>query len=68
MGFWPVSLIDTAKTMLLVCILFAGPLFEAGIVEDYLKDWISGAYIRESLGSWTGYRNFVVVRNGSQFF
>ncbi|PSN67841.1 hypothetical protein BS50DRAFT_492445 [Corynespora cassiicola Philippines] len=40
LGCWPVSLLDTARTMLLVAILFAGPLFEHGIVEGEWEDWI----------------------------
>jgi prenyl protein peptidase len=47
--------------MLLVSILFAGPLFEHGIVDGGYKDWIKGTYIRETFSSWIGYRNFVVV-------
>ncbi|KAF1997198.1 CaaX prenyl protein-like proteinase Rce1 [Amniculicola lignicola CBS 123094] len=61
LGVWPVSLVDTAKTILLVAILFAGPLFEAGIVEGGLKYWIRGTRAYETLSSWIGYRNLVVV-------
>ncbi|KAF2182774.1 CaaX prenyl protein-like proteinase Rce1 [Zopfia rhizophila CBS 207.26] len=60
LGFWPISVMDTAKTMLLVAILFAGPLFEAGIVDGGWKDWIRGNSVQEVLSSWIGYRNFVV--------
>jgi prenyl protein peptidase len=48
--------------MLLVGILFAGPLFEAGIVDGSLKDWLSCRYIVPEFSSWVGYRNLVVVR------
>jgi prenyl protein peptidase len=61
-GFWPISLFDTAKTMLLVAILFTGPLFEYGIVENGWKDWIRGRGVYEVLSSWMGYRNYIVVR------
>lgn len=61
LGLWPVSLMDTARTMLLVAILFAGPLFENGIVDGELKDWLRLKGVYESLSSWTGYRNYVVV-------
>jgi len=40
-------------------ILFAGPLFEAGIAEGRLWSWIKGERIRETLGSWMGWRNLV---------
>jgi prenyl protein peptidase len=61
LGLWPVSLYDTARTMLLVMILFAGPLFEHGVVDGRFKNWIRLREVHESLSSWIGYRNFVVV-------
>ncbi|KAF1918072.1 hypothetical protein BDU57DRAFT_185760 [Ampelomyces quisqualis] len=60
LGLWPVSLFDTAQTMLLVVILFAGPLFEHGIVHGGWKDWVTLRGVYESLCSWIGYRNFIV--------
>jgi prenyl protein peptidase len=59
LGYWPIDVVAIAKTLLLCCILFLGPLFEAGIVEGEWKDWIRGARVRETLGSWTGWRNLV---------
>lgn len=47
--------------MLLVCTLFAGPLFEQGVVDGGWKDWIRLRGLYESLSSWIGYRNFIVV-------
>jgi prenyl protein peptidase len=61
LGLWPVSPFDTARTMLLVIILFAGPIFEHGIVDGALKDWLKLRGVYESLSSWIGYRNFIVV-------
>ncbi|KAL6154355.1 CAAX prenyl protease [Exserohilum turcicum] len=60
LGLWPVSPLDTIRTMLLVMILFAGPLFEHGIVDGEWREWIQLHGLRESLSSWIGYRNFVV--------
>ncbi|CAO2648543.1 Nn.00g078100.m01.CDS01 [Neocucurbitaria sp. VM-36] len=60
LGLWPVSLFDTARSMLLVTILFAGPIFEHGVVDHGLKDWIRLGGVYETLSSWIGYRNFVV--------
>lgn len=62
LGLWPVSPMDTIRTMLLVVILFAGPLFENGIVDGDWRDWIQLNGLHQSLSSWIGYRNFVVVR------
>jgi prenyl protein peptidase len=61
-GIWPITVFDIARGMLLVCILFAGPLYEAGIVDGDWKDWIKLRGLHETLSSWIGYRNFVVVR------
>lgn len=60
-GLWPVSVSDVARGMLLVCILFAGPLYENGIVDGDWKGWIRLRGLHETLSSWIGYRNFVVV-------
>lgn len=61
LGMWSVSLLDTAQTMLLVMILFAGPIFEYGVVEGAFMRWMKLQGVYESLSSWIGYRNFVVV-------
>ncbi|KAJ4289768.1 CAAX prenyl protease [Kalmusia sp. IMI 367209] len=60
LGVWPASLLDTAKTILLVAILFAGPLFEHGVVDGALRDWVRGREVYATLSSWIGYRNYVV--------
>jgi len=59
LGWWPIPLLDVLKTLLLCMILFVGPLFEAGIAEGQLWSWIKGEHIRETLGSWIGWRNLV---------
>ncbi|KAF1844571.1 CaaX prenyl protein-like proteinase Rce1 [Cucurbitaria berberidis CBS 394.84] len=60
LGLWPASPFDTARSMLLVAILFAGPIFEQGVVDGDLKDWIRLRGLHETLSSWIGYRNLVV--------
>ncbi|KAF2793519.1 CaaX prenyl protein-like proteinase Rce1 [Melanomma pulvis-pyrius CBS 109.77] len=60
LGFWPISLLDTARTMLLVAILFAGPLFEYGLAEGGWQGWVRGRGVYEVLSSWMGYRNYIV--------
>ncbi|KAG9195380.1 prenyl protein peptidase [Alternaria panax] len=60
LGMWPVSPLDTLRTMLLVTILFAGPIFEHGIVDGGWRDWVKLNGVHESLSSWIGYRNFIV--------
>ena len=61
MGVWPINPMDFAKTMLLVMILFAGPLFEAAIAEGEWRDWIRLRGLHQTLSSWIGWRNFVTV-------
>jgi prenyl protein peptidase len=59
LGWWPIDPLAILRTLLLCATLFAGPLFEAGIVEGGWKHWIRGEHVRETLGSWMGWRNLV---------
>jgi prenyl protein peptidase len=59
LGWWPVNPVDVVRTCFLCAILFAGPLFEAGVVEGRARDWIRGTRIVETFSSWTGWRNLV---------
>jgi prenyl protein peptidase len=61
LGWWPVGLTETAKSVALTIILFLGPLYEKGIVEEGWKSWIRGNGISETLGGWIGWRNLVAV-------
>ena len=65
LGWWPINLLDTLKSFLLIMILFAGPLFEASIVDGHLRDWISGATLKDMLSTWIGWRNYIAVRSPS---
>lgn len=61
LGIWPISIIDIVRPLLLVVILFIGPLFESGIVESRWRHWGRWSIIRESVyDDWTGWRNLVV--------
>ncbi|KAF4544506.1 Prenyl proteinase rce1 [Lasiodiplodia theobromae] len=59
LGWWPISVVDIVKVLLLLCVLFAGPLFENGIVDGDWRDWVKGTHINETFSSWIGWRNFV---------
>ena len=59
LGWWPIDPLDILRTLLLCCILFAGPLFEFGIAEGGWKRWIRGTPAIETLSSWIGWRNLV---------
>jgi prenyl protein peptidase len=60
LGVYPVSILDTAKSFLLVAILFAGPLFERLVVDGEWKS-CSLAAIKETVyHDLIGWRNLVV--------
>ena len=61
LGWYPVSILDLVKVLFLTSLLFAGPLFESGIVESGWRDWIQGHSLQDTLSSWIGFRNFVAV-------
>lgn len=60
LGVYPVSIIDTAKSFLLVAILFAGPLFERAVVEGEWRSW-GAVTVKETVyDDLIGWRNLVV--------
>jgi prenyl protein peptidase len=60
LGVYPVNILDTAKSILLVAVLFAGPLFERAIVEGEWRTW-GGAAVKETVyDDLIGWRNLVV--------
>jgi len=61
LGYWPINLIDLAKTLLLVAILFLGPLFERGVCEGQWREWLRLGYWIEALETPTGWRTYVAV-------
>lgn len=62
LGWYPIPLPEIAQSLLLTALLFAGPLFEKGVVESGWREWIRGGSLHETLSSWIGWRNFVAVR------
>ena len=60
LGWWPIHPVPIAQTLLLCSILFAGPLFECGLVDGGLSSWLRGTHTGEpSLSTWTGRRNLI---------
>ncbi|PLN78800.1 CaaX prenyl proteinase Rce1 [Aspergillus taichungensis] len=59
MGWWPVGVQEIMRGLSLTAILFAGPLFERGVVYGQWWDWIRGRGVSESLRGWMGWRNFI---------
>ncbi|KAL9039298.1 MAG: hypothetical protein Q9180_002615 [Flavoplaca navasiana] len=60
LGWYPIGMVEIAKSLLLTALLFTGPLFEGAVVEGRWKNWIQGRTMHESLSSWIGWRNYVV--------
>ncbi|KAL8641886.1 MAG: hypothetical protein Q9228_001360 [Teloschistes exilis] len=59
LGWYPIGLVEVAKSLLLTAILFAGPILEKAVIESGWKDWLRGQTLHESLSSWIGWRNYV---------
>ncbi|KAL3457845.1 hypothetical protein BJX64DRAFT_268134 [Aspergillus heterothallicus] len=58
-GWWPLSLVDVLRSLVLTAILFTGRLFERGVAEGEWREWFRGARVSETLGGWIGWRNYV---------
>ncbi|KXJ94573.1 hypothetical protein Micbo1qcDRAFT_232035 [Microdochium bolleyi] len=59
MGWWPIGLAETGKTLLLTAILFVGPLFEVLVVHGGWRDWLKLRPVYELFSEWTTWRNIV---------
>lgn len=62
MAIWPIGLLEAVKSLALTAVLFAGPLFEDGIVDGSWKDWVRLRGLDEVIRSWIGYRNLIAVQ------
>ena len=61
MGYLPLDVVAIVKNLTLALILYTGPLFQRGIVYGAWRDWVRGTKVREVLGGWIGWRNYVMV-------
>ncbi|KAL8721786.1 MAG: hypothetical protein Q9225_001586 [Loekoesia sp. 1 TL-2023] len=59
LGWYPIGITEIVKSFSLTALLFAGPLFEKGVIQGRWKEWILGQTIYETLSSWIGWRNYV---------
>ena len=62
MGYWPLGLAETGKSLLLTAILFSGPLFETLLVDGAWTQWLSLYPVTSLFSEWTRWRNLVAVR------
>lgn len=61
MGYWPVGLVESASCLLLTAILFAGPLYEALLMDGLWEDWNTLQPLVGVWTEWTTWRNIVMV-------
>lgn len=61
LGLYPLFPIAIAKGLTLTALLFAGPLFEKGVINAGWRNWIKGQDLQETLSSWIGRRNYIAV-------
>ncbi|KAI8635017.1 CaaX protease [Xylariaceae sp. FL1651] len=59
MGYWPVGLAETGRSLLLTAILFSGPLFETLVVEGGWRHLFSLQSMSGLFGEWIVWRNIV---------
>ncbi|KAI0399036.1 CaaX protease [Xylaria palmicola] len=59
MGYWPLGLPETAKSLLLTAILFSGPLYESLLVDGGWREWMTLEPVSGLFGEWTRWRNIV---------
>ena len=61
MGIWPVGLAESFRCLVLVALLFAGPLYEYLIVDGLWEDLVSLRPVKSLWRELTMWRNIVVV-------
>ncbi|KAI0431518.1 CaaX protease [Xylaria sp. FL1042] len=59
MGYWPLGLAETARSLLLTAILFSGPLYETLLVDGGWRQWLSLHPISSLFSEWIRWRNIV---------
>ncbi|EGP83828.1 uncharacterized protein MYCGRDRAFT_76260 [Zymoseptoria tritici IPO323] len=61
LGLWPVSLIDCVKVVLLLCVLFAGPLYESILIDDGWRAWNVQSVKDTFWTTYPAYRNMLIA-------
>ncbi|CAI4211431.1 unnamed protein product [Parascedosporium putredinis] len=59
MGIWPVGMRESVNCLLLVALLFAGPLYETFLLDGVWKDLTRLTYLKSLWQEWTIWRNIV---------
>jgi prenyl protein peptidase len=61
MGYKPVGMGESLKSLLLTAALFAGPLYETLILDGVWEEWLRLQPLKDIWTQWTSWRNIVVV-------
>jgi prenyl protein peptidase len=61
MGYWPLGLAETARSLLLTAVLFTGPLYETLVVDGEWKHWLSLRPVSDLFSDLMLWRNIVAV-------
>ncbi|KAI1129590.1 CaaX protease [Nemania abortiva] len=59
MGYWPLGLVETGKSLLLTAILFSGPLYEALLVDGGWRQCLSLEPVTGLFTDWIRWRNII---------
>ncbi|KAL0931603.1 prenyl proteinase rce1 [Colletotrichum truncatum] len=60
MGYWPIGFIESSTCLLLTATLFAGPLYEALLMDGLWEDWKTLKPLVHVWTQWTTWRNIVM--------
>ena len=66
LGWWPAQLVDIAKILGLVMILFSCSLYELVIIDGDWRNWSFSAFKEAIWESWIGYRNLLIAPAGEE--
>ena len=66
LGLYPTQLIDVAKVLGLVIVLFSCSLYELIIVDGDWRQWTPSAFKKGIWDSWIGYRNLLIAPLGEE--
>ena len=62
MGYWPIGLFETARSLLLTALLFTAPLYEYLLIDGGWIEWSRLTPLRVLWTNWPAWRNLVAVR------
>ena len=63
MGYWPIGLIEAARSLLLTALLFAAPLYETLVIDGGWSPWLRLQPLGAIWSNWPSWRNLVAVCN-----